>query len=173
MRPRTLVGAAFLLPWVVVFHVIWFAHGWSAFRPLCLVSGVLSGGGMELTGPMTVEASDQFHDFFVRWIGPDSVRRSGDHGIDVRPALRMIPTSYLWNITRQVAEQVAERRGVAGRGERKTSHCDFIDEMLMENGKASSRTWGWGYWPYNEIDDRTPLGEYLVYYHCTTRRPVC
>jgi hypothetical protein len=45
--------------------------------------------------------------------------------------------------------------------------------MLMEGGKASDYSEGWGYWPYNEIDHYSPLGDYLVLYHCSDRPPLC
>lgn len=165
VRPKSLLGLAFLLLWIAVFHVLWFSHGWSTFRPLCWHDEGYTT--TELTGPMTVEATAEFHDFFVSWLGPDSVRRFGDHQIDVRPVLRMIPTSYLWNISRQTAEVMATRRGVVGRPERDTEMCGFIEEMLMEGGKASRHSEGWGYWPYNAIDEDSPFGEYLTYYHQT------
>ncbi len=122
---------------------------------------------------MTVEATDEFHDFFVSWLGPNSVRRFGDRHIDVRPALRMIPTDYLWNVSRQVAEGIAKRRGIAVQPERRTQDCDFIEEMLMEGEEASRHSEGWGYWPYNVIDDNSTVGRYLVFYHCSDRPPRC
>jgi len=173
LRPRPLVIIAFLLPWIVVFHVVWFAHGWSAFHPLCRDRDDFWREWSELIGPMTPEATEEFHDFFVDWLGPDSVRRSGTNRIDIRPALRMVPTNYLWNISRQVAEVIAARHGIAGRPERNTDDCSFIEEILMEGGKASRHSEGWGYWPYNEIDEFSPLGNYLVLYHCTDRAPRC
>lgn len=168
VRPRTLLGLAFLLPWVVVFHVMWFAHGWSAFRPLCYQDWGYPF--VELMGPMSVEATDAFHDFFVAWLGSDSVRRFGSNQIDIRPALRLMPTDILWNYTGKVAANVADQQGTVDQQGRSPFRCSFIEEVVMEDGKAESYSKDWGYWPYNEMDENASFWRYLINYHQPTQQ---
>jgi hypothetical protein len=164
LRPRPLVAIAFLSPWIVVFHVVWFAHGWSAFRPLCW--RFQGSPSVELMGPMSVEATDAFHEFFVAWLGPNAERRSDAHHLDVRPAIRLMPTDVLLNSSGHLVIRFAKERGVLDERDMSPDDCRYVEEMLMEDGKAESYSSDWGYWPYNELNDvNSPLWRYFVYYH--------
>ncbi len=164
LTPPRVVWVAFALPWIVVFHVVWFAHGWATFRPLCWSEEGYPR--QELMGPMTVEATDAYYDFFVAWLGPDSVRRFGTNQIDVRPALRLMPTDLLWNHSGKVAQKLAAEQGIVDEQGRSPTDCSLVEERVMEGGKAEGYSTGWGYWPYNEFEDfRSPFWRYLVFYH--------
>lgn len=166
-RRRIVVRVAGLLALVVLVQGVWLHGGWLPFRPYC--RGVPAGEfsavrDRELMGPMTPEAVDILYDTFASKLGAEDVRRVDDHGLLVRPAWRMIPASYNQSLSTKVARDLAEIRGVDFDLSYE-SDCGQLERLLMENGRAQAWRAGFGYWPYNTIDENSDLEQFLTGWH--------